>query len=135
MTRIQWYTIWYLIARAIEDKYNILSWEKKKNWSYSFRYTDRVFFEPLLRRRLAMLWFWYLLDLLDLLGDETGENLTHEERNTFDEDLTHFLAPTLPENKTFMFKQFKFVNINLIRYHLLRVTICSDAVLIFPCLG
>lgn len=55
-------------------------------------------FASLLRRRVAELWFWHLLDLPGFLGDETGENLTHEERNTFAEDLTHFLAPKLPKN-------------------------------------
>lgn len=66
--------------------------------SYSFKYTVRVSFASLLRRWVEALWVWHLLDLMDLLGDETGENFTHGERNTFVVDLTHFLAPKLPEN-------------------------------------
>jgi hypothetical protein len=40
------------------------------------------------------------LDLPDLQGDETGENLTHGDRNRFAEDLTLFLEPTLPKKKS-----------------------------------
>lgn len=34
-----------------------------------------------------------------MLGEAAGENLTHEERNTFVEDLTHFLLPILPKKQ------------------------------------
>lgn len=92
-----------LFVNGAFKSYNNQLWLKieinRKKLSYSFKSMVRMSFASLLRRRLVMLLFWYLLDLPDLQGDETGENLTHGERNTFAEDLTLFLEPKLPKKK------------------------------------